>query len=796
MTIEYKDSKRIVNLSTDVVNTPDINETFETDTKTAQNGTLVAWDSTDKRIEGTMSRINTNTNWIYDLGSDLSTTKFIVDFQFDIISNTNPTGTSATNFFQITSGTGGNQGAGGFSFTFESNGSGGYFGINAKNSGDMESGNTWGSAGTFASNTTYYMRMIRDGDDFTCIRYSDTWGGTVAETLEKTVSGVTGLRYWRIQNYNGATSSYNGVTTFAVDNLKLYNGVTSLTNKPTDVQDNSILVEKNTGNRYWRSESGTTINFPPTTTPREFTTQGTPDDMVFSQDGLHLYTVDGTGALSLGEYTLTTAWDISTASHTRNKSFSYGSLSGVSINNDGTKIYVVDYTTQKCHQLDLSTAYNISTATDNGVWKYVTGGTGYVPTGIHFKPDGTRAYVVDQNPDQLTSYTLSTAWDLSTLSYDSVNKSLSSQNPEGMVMNYTGTKIWVLYNSNDTVQEWTLSTAWDLSTATANATTWDFSAVANTLSGGDTNPDDSTIYFLNSTGKVLEYPPTPATWINEFGISDGLMFGGVSTSTYANFSDSQSWNGVSWTAGGSLTGARQKGASAGTGSTSARYVNGYNSTPAPYPNSNRNESYNGTAWASDTVHPQTVNNKENGGCGTADSMIVTGGHKNGTGDVNNYYKWTGSWTSIAQGITGSGGSISGTLTSALMTKSTSAQTWNGSSWTSSTATSTSRTYAPASGTSSTSGFRVFGTYANPFIKTSESWNGTAWTARGSAPSGRVESGCIPASTDSMMTLGGQQYHGASGSALYSTDVYEYRKGTFTTGASFTDGRRGSGGAGS
>ena len=83
--------------------------------------------------------------------------------------------------------------------------------------------------------------------------------------------------------------------------------------------------------------------------------------MVFSQDGLHLYTVDGTGALSLSEYTLTTAWDISTASHTRNKSFSYGSLSGVSINNDGTKIYVVDYTTQKCHELDLSTAYNIST---------------------------------------------------------------------------------------------------------------------------------------------------------------------------------------------------------------------------------------------------------------------------------------------------------------------------------------------------------------------------------------------------------------------------------------------------
>ena len=353
---------------------------------------------------------------------------------------------------------------------------------------------------------------IADGDRL-LLQYSATaWSnGVVLNGASGTRPTGTDYTYEGTLNSNSFTDgSGSGVPMMTFGGADI---------KPTNVQDNSIFVETDTARRYWFDETGTTINFPPETTVTEFTTQGTPDDMVFSQDGLHLYTVDGSGALSLGEYTLQTAWDISTASHTRNKSFSYGSLSGVSINNDGTKIYVVDYTTQKCHELDLGTAYNISTAVDNGVFKSIGGS---VPTGIHFKPDGTKAYVVDQNPDQLYQYSLSTAWNLSTLNTTAVaTKSLSSQNPEGMIMNYAGTKIWVLYNSNDTAEEWTLQTAWDLSTATAG-TTWDFSGVANTLSGGDTNPDDSTIYFLNSTGKVLEYPPTPATWTMQPTFEDGL----------------------------------------------------------------------------------------------------------------------------------------------------------------------------------------------------------------------------------------------------------------------------------
>jgi|APSaa5957512493_1039668.scaffolds.fasta_scaffold18222_1 hypothetical protein len=516
MTIEYKDSKRIVGLSTDTVETLSFEDDSFSSGWTQAGTTIVA---TGGQAVITAVPRNAEHRIYKSLGLTVDNTKFILDFKINISAMTSQWGGIWVGLTDDTTWVGSNSNDFlGFNIHDNSGGTTGKMRTTYSNEGTKNvAGN---STTTISFNTDYYVRVIRTSATNTdCYVYSDSARTTLVEKLPSLTtlpSGVDGLTHIQVTSDNGGISA---TVTGVVDDIKLWSGVTSLTSKPTDVQDNSIFVETDTARRYWFDETGTTINFPPETTVTEFTTQGTPDDMVFSQDGLHLYTVDGSGALSLGEYTLQTAWDISTASHTRNKSFSYGSLSGVSINNDGTKIYVVDYTTQKCHELDLGTAYNISTAVDNGVFKSIGGS---VPTGIHFKPDGTKAYVVDQNPDQLYQYSLSTAWNLSTLNTTAVaTKSLSSQNPEGMIMNYAGTKIWVLYNSNDTAEEWTLQTAWDLSTATAG-TTWDFSGVANTLSGGDTNPDDSTIYFLNSTGKVLEYPPTPATWTMQPTFEDGL----------------------------------------------------------------------------------------------------------------------------------------------------------------------------------------------------------------------------------------------------------------------------------
>ena len=525
-----------------------------------------------------------------------------------------------------------------------------------------------------------------------------------------------------------------------------------------NVQDNSLFVEKDTASRYWSS------GYSPANTPT-FT-----DD--FSSDN----------------------W---TDNDSTNIGVSGGALTW-SMKRDNTN--------------DASVR-DLTSTSDNWVLRFkVTQGSsiGSIQAGNGFFfgiSDSDQSVAQNASQDFVgMAYYYDNQSEYNAMDCDGASLPHLYQGDAGQNFNITANDVFyfeIIKNGSDyTVEAFSNSDystgSWGKISGTTTATGLRYLKIMNELSNGSvptsTDPFNGTIDDVKFYNGVTTVDSVPATWINEFGVSDGLMFGGISTSSYADYSDSQSWNGVSWTAGGSLTGARQNGASAGTGSTSARYVNGYNDSPAPYPNSNRNESYNGTSWTSDTNHPDSVNNKLHGGCGTADSMLVSGGHKNGTGDINNYYKWTGSWTSItASGVSGAV-STSGTVNSALLTKTTSAKTWNGTSWSTSTATSTSRNTASKSGISSSSGIRLFDwANTNPFNNTSEIWNGTSWSASGNTPSGRTDAGEIDNTTESMMTLGGQESYGGT---THSTTVYELRKGVFTTGTSFSNSRRACGGAGS
>jgi hypothetical protein len=80
-----------------------------------------------------------------------------------------------------------------------------------------------------------------------------------------------------------------------------------------------------------------------------------------------------------------------------------------------------------------------------------------VPRDLFFKPDGTKMYIVGSSGDDVNEYDLSTAWDISTASYLQ-NFSVAAQEtiPSGLFFKPDGTKMYIVGFSGDAVNEYDL----------------------------------------------------------------------------------------------------------------------------------------------------------------------------------------------------------------------------------------------------------------------------------------------------------------------------------------------------
>ncbi len=111
MTIEYKDSKRIVTLSTDIVQTPTYSDDFSGTDGWADQGSGVGVNTTTDRLEfSSLTDNTTNNSSTLDLGSALSDTKWTIRFklQWTGFSNTTDWTAPAIGMFSASSATAGN----------------------------------------------------------------------------------------------------------------------------------------------------------------------------------------------------------------------------------------------------------------------------------------------------------------------------------------------------------------------------------------------------------------------------------------------------------------------------------------------------------------------------------------------------------------------------------------------------------------------------------------------------------------------------------------------------------------
>ncbi|PSO44507.1 MAG: hypothetical protein BRC23_00940 [Parcubacteria group bacterium SW_4_49_11] len=143
-----------------------------------------------------------------------------------------------------------------------------------------------------------------------------------------------------------------------------------------------------------------------------------------------------------------------------------GLPSGMEFNGDGTKMFVMGFFTDKVYSYNLSTAYDLGSASYNQSVD-VSGQSG-APTGVRFNGDGTKMFVVGRS-ENVYSYTMSTAYDLSTASYSQTfDVSAQVGDAKGMALNGDGSKMFVVGHDNKNVYSYSLSTAYDIGTASYN----------------------------------------------------------------------------------------------------------------------------------------------------------------------------------------------------------------------------------------------------------------------------------------------------------------------------------------
>ena len=177
-----------------------------------------------------------------------------------------------------------------------------------------------------------------------------------------------------------------------------------------------------------------------------------PHAIEFKPDGKVMYVIRSeSGNVSVQQFTLSTAWDTQTLSYETRKVINGGGdcstnvqIRALAFKPDGTRMFVSQEGAEVVSQYDLTTAWDVSSATNN-VCSNSFGGQEADMRNIQFNSDGTIMYLGGSDGDDINKYTLSTPWDISVITHTTTTFSISAQtgNMRGFKFTANFTKLYV-----------------------------------------------------------------------------------------------------------------------------------------------------------------------------------------------------------------------------------------------------------------------------------------------------------------------------------------------------------------
>ena len=373
------------------------------------------------------------------------------------------------------------------------------------------------STGVLTSGNWHHVAVTNDGSNFRLFLDGTLEDSGAAETIRAAVAGSS-LTIGG--NYDASLPVNGNIDEVRISNTARYtSNFTPSTSAFTNDANTTLLLHMNgtDGSTTFVDDNGGTgevswdLNYA-SYASKSFNVSSqdsSPKGLFIKPDGTKLYMIGTTGD-NVYQYSLSTAWDISTASYdSKSASSSNSTPHSVFFKPDGTVMYTVGSNNDRMYQYNLSTAWDVSTATvdDN----FLLSSQDAAPVKMFFRDNGTDMYMLGVGTDSIYQYSLSTAWDIGTLSYASKSFSVTSQEslPFGMHFKDDGSKLFVAGYGSDAVYEYNLSTPWDISTASYTSK----SLKINTQSG------DAQDMFWKSDGTAFYIMDAVDDTIYQYSIS-------------------------------------------------------------------------------------------------------------------------------------------------------------------------------------------------------------------------------------------------------------------------------------
>ena len=145
--------------------------------------------------------------------------------------------------------------------------------------------------------------------------------------------------------------------------------------------------------------------------------------------------------------------------------FKENKVKGHYFREDGLKLYIVGETNNSAIEYNLSSAFDLTSIggvsqsydISSSVAPYVSGDTETEINGIHFSTDGYRMYTGGNDKDNVYEHRLSTAWDVTTATYET-KKSISSEETQIHDVQWKpdGSKMYIVGHGTDVVHQYNI----------------------------------------------------------------------------------------------------------------------------------------------------------------------------------------------------------------------------------------------------------------------------------------------------------------------------------------------------